>query len=187
MALVALLLANGTFAQSSSGTSTVFMSITGPDGVLEGEVLQAGREGWHRLQAYSHEIVSPRDAASGLPTGKRQHKPFRIVKLINRSSPLLLNAMVKNDTLPTVLVSVWTPTLAGSEVILLTYKLVNASVASIRPWMPNKNDPSTREYPPAEEISFTYQKIELEFHNGGIIAEDDWETPRAAKSPPEKR
>jgi type VI protein secretion system component Hcp len=87
----------------------------------------------------------------------------------------------------TVLVSVWTPTLAGSEVILLTYKLVNASVASIRPWMPNKNDPSTREYPPAEEISFTYQKIELEFHNGGIIAEDDWEAPRAAKSAPEKR
>ena len=23
-----------------------------------------------------HEIVSPRDPASGLPTGKRQHKPF---------------------------------------------------------------------------------------------------------------
>jgi hypothetical protein len=26
----------------------------------------------------THEIVSPRDAASGLPTGKRQHKPFVI-------------------------------------------------------------------------------------------------------------
>jgi hypothetical protein len=26
----------------------------------------------------SHDIVSPRDAASGLPTGKRSHKPFVI-------------------------------------------------------------------------------------------------------------
>jgi hypothetical protein len=26
----------------------------------------------------THEIVSPRDSASGLPTGKRQHKPFVI-------------------------------------------------------------------------------------------------------------
>ncbi len=26
--------------------------------------------------AVEHEIVSPRDAASGLPTGKRMHKPI---------------------------------------------------------------------------------------------------------------
>jgi hypothetical protein len=30
------------------------------------------------LIAASHEIVSPRDAASGLATGKRSHKPFII-------------------------------------------------------------------------------------------------------------
>lgn len=32
-------------------------------------------------------IVSPRDAASGLPTGKRQHKPFVITKELDMSSP----------------------------------------------------------------------------------------------------
>jgi hypothetical protein len=26
----------------------------------------------------AHAIVSPRDAASGLPTGKRMHKPFAL-------------------------------------------------------------------------------------------------------------
>jgi hypothetical protein len=35
------------------------------------------------------EIVSPRDSASGLPTGKRQHKPLTITKELDRSSPLL--------------------------------------------------------------------------------------------------
>jgi hypothetical protein len=38
---------------------------------------------------FYHEVVSPRDAASGLPTGKRQHKPFVITKELDKSSPML--------------------------------------------------------------------------------------------------
>ncbi len=38
---------------------------------------------------FTNDVVSPRDAASGLPTGKRQHKPIRIVKEIDKSSPLI--------------------------------------------------------------------------------------------------
>jgi len=39
--------------------------------------------------SFEQEIVSPRDAASGLPTGKRQHKPFVITKELDKSSPVL--------------------------------------------------------------------------------------------------
>jgi hypothetical protein len=35
---------------------------------------------------FDQEIISPRDAASGLPTGKRMHKPFVITKELDRSS-----------------------------------------------------------------------------------------------------
>jgi len=38
---------------------------------------------------FDQEIVSPRDAASGLPTGKRQHKPFVITTELDKSSPVL--------------------------------------------------------------------------------------------------
>jgi hypothetical protein len=31
--------------------------------------------------------ISPRDSASGLPTGKRQHKPFVFTKVIDKSTP----------------------------------------------------------------------------------------------------
>lgn len=34
-------------------------------------------------------VVSPRDAASGLPTGKRQHAPVTITKELDKSTPLL--------------------------------------------------------------------------------------------------
>lgn len=36
---------------------------------------------------FDQEIVSPRDAASGLPTGKRMHKPFTITKELDQSFP----------------------------------------------------------------------------------------------------
>ena len=35
---------------------------------------------------FDQEIISPRDAASGLPTGKRMHKPFVITKELDRSA-----------------------------------------------------------------------------------------------------
>ena len=36
-------------------------------------------------------ISSPRDAASGLPTGKRQHKPVSVTKPVDKATPLLLH------------------------------------------------------------------------------------------------
>jgi hypothetical protein len=38
---------------------------------------------------YECSIVSPRDAASGLATGKRMHKPFVITKELDKSSVVL--------------------------------------------------------------------------------------------------
>jgi hypothetical protein len=42
-----------------------------------------------RSSVASSDVIKPRDAASGLPTGKRQHKPFTITKRIDKSSPTL--------------------------------------------------------------------------------------------------
>jgi type VI secretion system secreted protein Hcp len=170
-----LALATSAFAQSSSANSTVFMSLVGQkSGVITGEVTQKGREGQHALLAYSHEVVSPRDPATGLPTGKRQHQPFRVVKLINRASPVLLNVLATAERLTTVTIDVWSPSATGTEVKVLTYTLTNASLVSLRPWMPNKSDTAAASYPPAEELAFTYQTITVLFPNGGISGQDDW-------------
>ncbi|MEP6749524.1 MAG: type VI secretion system tube protein Hcp, partial [Bacteroidota bacterium] len=40
-------------------------------GVISGSVTQKGHEGNIEVIAATHEILSPRDAISGLPTGKR--------------------------------------------------------------------------------------------------------------------
>jgi hypothetical protein len=46
---------------------------------------------------FDQQIVSPRDAASGLPTGKRQHKPFVITKELDKSSPTLRESPTKQS------------------------------------------------------------------------------------------
>lgn len=151
------------------------MTATGKNqGLIRGEVTQRGREFQHVLLAYSHEIVSPRDPVSGLPAGKRQHQPFRVVKLINQGSPRLMTAMTSNELLSTVVVDVWSPSVTGAEIKILSYTLTNARIVSLRPWMPNRSDPSATNYPPAEEIAFVYESIRVTFHNGEIESIDGW-------------
>lgn len=62
-------------------------------GDVKGSVTQKGRENKIMVIAVSHEVVSPRDMASGLPSGKRQHKPFLVTKELDKSSPLLYKAL----------------------------------------------------------------------------------------------
>ena len=67
-----------------------YLSLKGQkQGQIKGSVTQKGREGKIMVIAYSHEIVSPRDTASELPTGKRMHKPLVITKELDKSTPLL--------------------------------------------------------------------------------------------------
>ena len=55
---------------------------------IEGEARDKNHQGWSDLLSVSG-IPEPRDAASGLPTGKRQHKPLTLTKPIDKSTPML--------------------------------------------------------------------------------------------------
>jgi type VI secretion system secreted protein Hcp len=151
-------------------------------GEIKGSVTQKGRENSIMVIAVSHEIVSPRDPASGLPTGKRMHKPFIVTKELDKSSPLLYNALVNNENIPTWELQHFTPQVkaqqgVGTEVNHYTVRLVNANIASINHRMPNNRNPELMKYAEYEEIAFTYQKIIWTWNEGGITAEDDWESP----------
>lgn len=150
-------------------------------GQIKGSVTQKGREDSIEVIAVSHEIVSPRDPASGLPTGKRMHKPFVITKEIDKSSPLLMKALTSNENITEFILKFWAPNTkaaaggAGTEVQYYTVKLTNASITTIDTRMLNNKNPELVKYAPYEEVAFTYQKIEWTWTDGGITASDDWE------------
>ncbi len=155
-----------------------YLSLKGQkQGDIKGSVTQKGREGKIMVIAVSHEVMSPRDAASGLPTGKRMHRPFVITKELDKSTPLLMNALVNNENISTWELQFWQPSPTGAEKQHYTIKLTNANIASINFRMLNNKNPELMKYAEHEEIAFTYQKIEWTWVDGGIMALDDWEDP----------
>src|SRR6476469_2672271 len=98
------------------------------------------------ITAVSHEIVSPRDPASGLPTGKRQHKPFVITKELDKATPLLYNVLVNNENITEWSLEFWKPSPQGAENQHYTIDLVNANIASIRSEMLNNKYPENMQH-----------------------------------------
>jgi type VI secretion system secreted protein Hcp len=112
------------------------------------------------------------------------HKPFVITKELDKSSPLLYNVLVNNENVPEWKLEFWTPQIAasggvGAEKQHYTVELMNANVANMSFRMLNNKNPELARYAEFEEIAFTYQKITWTWKDGGITAQDDWETPVA--------
>lgn len=157
-----------------------YMTLTGEtQGVVKGSVTQAGREDSIEIFGWNHEIVSPRDAASGLPTGKRQHKPLSVTSAVDKATPILYNILVNNENITEFALRLWRPSRTGQEVQFYTIELLNANLANIRVESLNNKYPDNMRLPELITYDFTYQKITWTWEDGGITAEDDWETPVA--------
>ena len=159
-----------------------YLTLTGEtQGKIDGSCTQAGREFAIEVYGWTHEVDSPRDAASGLPTGKRQHKPITVTKEIDKSTPLLMNVLVNNENITEWRMEFWRPSATGQEEQYYTIELVDANIAGIRSEQLNNKYPENMHHEIYEQVSFTYQKIIWTWRDGGITAEDDWETPVARK------
>jgi type VI secretion system secreted protein Hcp len=145
----------------------IHMTVKGQKtGVFKGECTIKGLEGSIVCLNYSHSIISPRDPASGLPTGQRQHKPLIITKYSDSTTPLFYNTLVTNENLTEVILKFYQTNDRNIPVEIMEIKLTNANMAGIN-----------AEYPNLETISFTYQKIQWTNIQTGITAMDDWEVP----------
>jgi len=165
-------------AYSTASGATFFLKVVGEkSGNIKGNVIQKGREGLIQVYSWHWDIASPRDAASGLPTGKRKHAPIVFRAPIGKQSPILAQALCTNERLKEATLLCWTPSVIGSKAATgteqqyYTVKLTNANVSALHL--------SGGEYDglPFEDISMTYQKIEWTYVDGGITAMDEWMEP----------
>ena len=162
-----------------------YLTLTGQkSGPIHGSVTQKGREQSILVFAASHQIISPRDAESGLPTGKRMHKALVITKELDQSTPLLYNVLCTNENITKWTLKFWAPNVkaaqgVGSEAQNFTIELTNANIASIDFRMPNNKLPESAKLSEYEEIAFTYERITWTWTQGGVTASDDWVAPQA--------
>jgi type VI secretion system secreted protein Hcp len=124
---------------------------------------------------FSSGVVVPHDAATGQPTGKRQHQTVKFTKQWGAASPQLFQALVQNETLKTVVFTFTRTTAQGKEEVHWSVTLTNASVVAVRPLLDlTTRTGSSFDGRELEQVELTFEKIEIEDKAGKTTAADDW-------------
>lgn len=116
-------------------------------------VADIGRFAEYTPAAETSAVVSPRDAASGMATGRRMHKPMTIVKEWGAASAKLMEVCVKGTHIPDV--EVWERDESGQA--QLRYELKNVYITSYSV----SRDPADTSARPIESIAFSYERMEV--------------------------
>ena len=179
---VAILFASATFANAAA--QPILVSINGmKQGQFKGESPRQSAQDKVEALSFSFEVASPRDAATGLASGKRTYKPLQITKQIGASSPQLFQALTTNEVLKTVTLEFMKTNPSGEEYVYYTIKLTNATIASLRQHTAGDDgtggggggkSASAADTLQLEDVSFSFQKIEIESKDGKTMAVDDW-------------
>jgi type VI secretion system secreted protein Hcp len=162
-----------------------YLSLTGQkQGLIKGSVTQKSRENMIEVIGSGHSVISPRDAASGLPTGKRMHKPYQIIQELDISTPLLFSALCNNENITKWKLDYYATqigndrtTATAIEQNFFSVELVNASIASIDMRQANNKHPDLMKFKEYLEVAYVYEQITWTWIKGGVTAGDNWAAP----------
>ncbi len=147
-------------------------------GKIEGDCEQKGREDAILVYAFEHEIEIPKDTHTGLPTGQRIHKPFRITKKVDSSTPKIMQACTSGEQLEEWELKLYRINDKGQEEHYYTVKLKDSIVVQTNYETPLTFLDENKAYHNMELVSFTYSTITHVFEPKGIEAEDSWKEPK---------
>ncbi|KLU21464.1 type VI secretion protein [Caballeronia mineralivorans PML1(12)] len=155
-----------------------YLSVTDATGkAIEGSCNVQGHQGKILVQAVEHRIEMPRDPQTGLPSGKRQHMGLEITKVVDKSSPKLLQALCRGERIKEATLEFYRINEKGQEEKYYTVQLEKASIVSTRLWVPNCLEPENKPLTHMENFSFTYEKVIWTSVLDSIQSEDSWLAP----------
>jgi type VI secretion system secreted protein Hcp len=161
----------------NGNSQKVYMKVEGmKSGVIKDQNAPAKFADRIELTGYSFETSSPTGSGSsgmGIATGRRARTPLTVTKNNGQSSILLFNCSVTNENLKSVIIEVYKTNNAGIEVLEQTITLSNATISYFKQSFDNTAG-SGEAKGPKDEIRFSYQKINFTYVNGGVTAEDNW-------------
>jgi type VI secretion system secreted protein Hcp len=138
-----------------------------------------------------HEISAPRDAHSGLATGKRIHSPYQVWMPLDQASVQWFTALTTNETLTKVTIQYFQPATAalgqiggsagsGGEVKpYYIVEFINANVSSAQMVQPDTRslDPDVKNREIFLKVAMTYMEITETWTAGGQSFHDNWIEP----------
>jgi type VI secretion system secreted protein Hcp len=145
---------------------------------VEGEstIASMKREGTIQCEAFYYGVAAPRDAASGKLTGRRQHEPVTIHKRIDKSTPLLLKALCRNEPVTSAEFRFFRPSpgRSGAEEHFFTVLLENGYISSVSQISETAMMAGEEATPMMEEVAFVFQDITWTYEIGGATHKDIW-------------
>ncbi len=143
-------------------------------GDIPGSSEVQGREGHMEIVGFRHELYMPSDRKDGSASGTRVHKDFVVIKNFDKGSPKLYEYLCNGKKIPSATLHWYKIDPEGSEKEYFQHVLTNARVTSIKPHMPDVDNPANDQYKHMEEVSFRYEKIKWAFLDGNVEYTDSW-------------
>ena len=160
-------------------TVHLYLKLAGSD--IQGESTQVslGRENSIECVYFESEVVTAREAGSGMATGRRQYKPIILRKRLDKATPLLAKGLTENQVAEGIF-KFFRPNPSGDGTTeqFFTIAFKQGRIASIKQWNPDTIEPATSTWPSMEEIGFVFHTIKWTYTNGGIEHEDSWSANR---------
>jgi type VI secretion system secreted protein Hcp len=153
----------------------LFLKSNGKDVQGENTQKSLGRDGSIECVYVEHECATAREASSGTATGRRVYQPIVIRKRIDKSTPLIAEAMVKNKKIDGKFLF-FRPNPAGDGTTqqFYTIEISNGRVASMKQFIHPTNEPDMLNEAPLEEWTFTFSDITWTWVDGGVSTPDSW-------------
>jgi type VI secretion system secreted protein Hcp len=160
-----------------------YMTIKGSkQGTFKGESSQTPHTDKIGILSFAYELTSPRDPLTGQASGRRQHQPITILKELDAASPQLFHALVTNELLTDINFEFYSISPEGKEELRYTIKGLNGGVANLKLYTGNTTGEAlsagkhveVSETVLLEEVSFTFQTIQMEHTPSTKSAVDDW-------------
>lgn len=149
-----------------------YMSIVGENqGNIEGECDLEERQGCVVVHAFDHCVKLPTDQ-HGLPNGRRVHMPITILKELDRTSPMLYQALSEGELLTEVVIDWYRIDGAGMEELYYRQTLKNAQITAIEFEVQHDADVANSRLGHMERVSMIYDSISWAHEADGIEYED---------------
>ena len=165
------------FISLSANSQTITLTAEGTkQGKFKGESTKSKFPDRIDIYGYVQEVTSPRDVATGMASGKRNHQPIILLKQSGASSPQFFQALTNNEILKKVVIDFYKNDATGAEINYYSVTLENVIVSGYKQFVgPLENE----KFNPAnnilyDETKLSFQKITIEDRVGKTMATDDW-------------
>ncbi len=147
--------------------SAAYMKFDGVDGESKDEM----HRDWIDIESWSWGVSRNSDRASGLPTGKRQHRPLNFTKYVDKATPKLFEFCTEGNNAKEVTIELTRTDADGQQVTYLLIHLENVRVSSYNISGGSDDGGDIR---PTESVTLNYERIRFTHIESGVEHSDDW-------------